>query len=318
MARPAQAMSDEAEELEREGPDLEDGIDFEPGGHEIQHRKPDPRRYVVPLAGLLLVSVLVAVAWVSFAPRRGAQQDRALLDLPQPASATVERPLGNRSARSPGPEMDPRLGSGAPVSSAQRFDQPRVPDSAVPLPPEVGSAEVPARATRVNAAPAEISTLDGVAIAQRLDRIESSLQTLRAALDTVRVELSARPSPELRRSPANTEKRVDSLHRQLSTRDPEAVRLRREVPANGHSPSDVKALSQRSASRPGLPGWEIVGLSARNVALRDPGGRTHVVAIGETIVDEIELTQIDTVANRITTTAGDITYRGAGSERGTE
>lgn len=170
----------------------------------------------------------------------------------------------------------------------------------------------------MNAAPAEISTLDGVAIAQRLDRIESSLQTLRAALDTIRVELSARPSPELRRSPANTEKRADSLPRQLSTRDPAAVRLRREVPANGHSPSDVKALSQHSASRPSLPGWEIVGLSARNVALRDPGGRTHVVAIGETIVDEIELTQIDTVANRITTTAGDITYRGAGSERGTE
>ncbi len=318
MARPAQAMADEVEELEREGPDSEDGIDFEPGEPELQHRKPDPKRYVVPLAGVVLVTALVAVAWVSFAPRRGPQPDRALLDLPQLASATVERPLGNRSARSPGHEMDPRLGPGAPVSSAQRFDPPRAVDSGDPPPQQGSSADGSTMASRVNAAPAEISTLDGAAIAQRLDRIEGSLQTLRAALDNVRVELSARPSSEPRRSSANTEKRLDSLHRPLTTRDPEGVRLHREAPANGHSSIDLKAPSQHSTARPGLPGWEIVGLSSRNVALRDPGGRTHVVAIGETIVDEIELTQIDTVANRITTTAGDITYRGAGSERGTE
>lgn len=73
MARPAQAMSDEAEELEREGPDLEDGIDFEPGGHEIQHRKPDPKRYVVPLAGLLLVSWWRLLGCPS---RRGAALNR--------------------------------------------------------------------------------------------------------------------------------------------------------------------------------------------------------------------------------------------------
>ena len=325
MARPARAMSDELDgpdELEREDDgDMEGDIHFEPaeeGAHEIPRRKSDPKRYMVPLAGVLLVSALVAVAWGSFAPRRGAQQDRGLLDLPQPVSASVERPVRDRSSKPPGNEMDPRLGSAASASRVQWVEQSRVADSTDPAPQSAGSAAGPATASRLNEARAESSAPDAVALGQRLDRIENSLQALQGILDDMRMELSARSPQESHTSPAVVEHRAGSLHRQLTSRDPEIARLHREQPVNGHPPSDLKALSQHSAARTALPGWEIVGLSARNVALRDPGGRTHVVAIGETVVDDVELTQIDTVANRITTTAGDITYRAAGSERGSQ
>lgn len=324
MARTARAMSEELDgpdELEREDPDREGGIHFEPadeGEHEMPRRKPDPKRYMVPLAGVLLVSALVAIAWVSFAPRRGAQQDLGLLDLPQPVSASVVRSVRDRSTRPPGNEMDPRLGPASPASSVQRFEQSRVADSTDPAPQSAGSAAGPATASRMNEASRESSAPDAVAVEQRLDRIENSLQALRGILDNMRTELSARPTQESHKSPAFVEQRPGSLHRKLASQDPEIGRMHREQPANGQPSGDLKARLQHSAARSGLPGWEIVGLSARNVALRDPGGRTHVVAIGETVVDDVELTQIDTVANRITTTAGDITYRGVGSERGSQ
>lgn len=322
MARPARAMSeelDEPDDLERaDDPHREGDIHFEPadeGMHEVPRRKSDLKRYMVPLAGAILVSALVAIAWVSFAPRRGAQQDRGLLDLPQPVSASVERSVRDRSSRPPGNEMDSRLGPAAPESGAQRFEQSRVADSTEPAPQSAGSAAGPATASRLDEPRAVSSAPDAVALEQRLDRIENSLQGLRGILDNMRMELSARPAQEFHTSPAVGEQRADSLHRQLTTRDPENVRLHRQQAVNRHPPSDLKPVSQHAAARTGLPGWEIVGLSARNVALRDPGGRTHVVAIGETVVDDVELTQIDTVANRVTTTAGDITYHAAGSER---
>lgn len=320
MARPSHVMADEAEEQERESPGSEDdGIDFEPGEQELPQRSHDPKRYVVPLAGVFLATVLVALAWVSFAPRRGPPLDRTLLDLPQPASATVDRPPGNPSVKSRGYEVDPRLGPEAPGLSAQRSpDPPRLTHSSDSPPQQLGSTEDLTTPGRVNSVPAGISSPESAAIAQRLDRIDESLQTLRAALDKVQMELSARRAAEPRKSAVNTEKHLDSHYLASGTRDLETVRLPRGSIAKGHPSIDLKVQSQRAATGSGLPGWEIVGLTVRNVALRDPGGRTHVVAIGETIVDEVELTQIDTVANRITTTAGDITYRDANSERRTE
>jgi hypothetical protein len=316
MARPARAISDEIEDLDEEGAETEGSIDFEPDipEPETTRRTSDLRRYMLPLAGLLLVGTLASVAWISFAPRHGSSQDRAVLDLPQPVSATVERPDRKRSISPAVDGMDARLGPAASVSTPRTSPSMRGADLADSASESGGSKVSQGMASHTTEVRGETGGADRRALEERLDRIEISLQGMQRMLESLRTELTAvrayQPPPQ---PTGPTEKRSVSPRQRLTIRHQENAR--RELAVNGPSPGDGKPIPQRSTERVPLPGWEIVGLSARNVALRDPGGRTHVVAIGEVIADDVELTRVDPVANRIITSAGELTYTGAGSGR---
>ena len=316
MARAAREFErnvsrDQSSELDEEENELEYEEDL-PRGQ--KRGRVDLRRYGVPLAGLVLVATVGLLIWLVAHPGRGNPPAPAGLEIQAqgwPTEKTRGAPgagAAPQTSRPLSPDSNLRstgIAQGRAEESAATHFQDLQPSSNQP-------AETGIAGERVGGAD-EFSALQ-----QRFDRLDTSLQTLQGVVQLILTEMrSSRASGQAQEALDAADRMLGVLKKQLSGRDQEIARLRRELSAREHLTGDTRVQAQQASARSALTGWEIVGLTARNAALKDPSGQTHVVSIGESITDGVQLRQIDPAGTRIMTNAGDITYRGTTPAHGT-
>jgi hypothetical protein len=180
-----------------------------------------------------------------------------------------------------------------------------------------GAQPSPNQPTEAEITGERLGTNELSVLQQRFDRMDASMQELQSVMQLVLTETrSAQVSGRAEALDA-ADKMLGVLKKQLAGRDQEIARLRHELSTRERLANDTRGQSQQVNPRSVLTGWEIVGLTARNAALKDPSGQTHVVSIGESITDGVQLKQIDPAGIRIITSAGDIGYHGAAPVHGT-
>lgn len=257
------------------------------------------------VGGLFLAAAVIGTGWMAYAalhgdeaPRGAAGARPSLMEsaaqpaVPPPAPIAGDTPADPRFV----PADAPPLGVVDAPSAAPAMDAPLHAEAATPAPNPVDSATA-------------AGELRG-AMTQRFDQVDAGLQNVRGLVELVVAELRTNPlSGEMQEKLDAADKMVTLLKTQAASKDGEIVRLRRELAERERLIADMKEENRRLAEKPALPGWEIVGLTARNAAFKDPAGHTRVVAVGEVIVDGVKLLEIDTAANRVGTTSGYMVYR---------
>jgi hypothetical protein len=309
MVRPARAFEregsqDRPTELGREE---DDEIEYEEE-HPREHRsaRPNLRVYSVPLAAVALVGLLGATLWFV---RSGGHETPSMRAVPEFSRAQDHFSEATRNTRIVGSALHtPRSTSAGAAFIPENDAQ----ESAADPSGAMGAGPTANHPAEMDAAAEpHVSADDLRLLQQRFDRLDTSLQALQGDLQLVLTEMrSSRVSGQAQEALDSADKMLSVLKKQIATRDQEIVRLRGELAAREHLVKDMKLQAQHASARSALAGWEIVGLTVRNAALKDPSGQTHVVSIGETIVDGVQLKQIDPAGTRITTTAGDIAYHG--------
>lgn len=255
------------------------------------------------LGGLFLVAAVLGVGWMLYGALRGDAAPRAS-SAARPSLMTTASRDGPPPARAEETSADPAL----------------LPTDALPAPPEAESVAraiegtpsttpaVPEPRSVEQATDATEELRQGMAT--RFDQVDAGLQNVRGLIELVVAELRTNPlSGEMQEKLDAADKMVTLLKTQGASKDGEIVRLRRELAERERLIADMKEENRRLAEKPALPGWEIVGLTARNAAFKDPAGHTRVIAVGEVIVDGVKLLEIDTAANRVGTTSGYMVYR---------
>lgn len=272
-----------------------DGIDVEVSTHGGQRSR---RRLFVLVGAALATAILGVVTWMLISPESSS-----------PASTVVSVDARESRVLAADASEQPEL---APPTSMVGTE----PDAVVkPLGPPL-TADTTGPKPTVAADSSRTSSDGGLAddsnrIAHELAQLANTLQSIQGQLDVVVAEVIDRPRAASPPTSTVTEPTMAQLRQQLQRRDGEFATLRRELAAREQTIATMTEQLKRAESRPALPGWTVVGLTAKSAALRDPSGRTHVVATGEAIVDEIKLVSIDTATNRVSTTAGDMTYHGS-------
>jgi hypothetical protein len=312
MARPARAFERESSQDQPTDfdEDEDDELDYEEEHPpKIKSVRSNLRAYSVPLAGVVLVGLLGLTIWLLLRAERETSSTRAVPELSgaqDRVSEASRNPRGVESALHPARS----IAAGATVAPENDAH-----DGAADSPGAIlqGTEPTPNHPAQMDStAEPDVSANELRALQQRFDHVDASLQALQGAMQLVFTEIrSPRVSGQAQEALDSADKMLSLLKKQIATRDQEIARLRGELAAREHLVRDMKSQAQRSSARSALAGWEIVGLTVRNAALKDPSGQTHVVSIGETIVDGVQLKQIDPAGTRITTSAGDIAYHGA-------
>jgi hypothetical protein len=255
-----------------------------------------PRRVLVLVGAVLAAAILGVVTWMMMST-----------DPSSPASTLVALDARESRVLATDPSAQSELAPKASIVGT-------APDAAVtPLGPPLATDTIGPE----SAAAADSSGASGdgrVAddpdrIVHGLAEVTNTLQSIQEQLHVVLVEVRDRPMAAQPPSSPVIDPTTAQLRQQLQRRDGELAGLRRELAAREQTITTMTEQLNRVESRPALPGWTVVGLTAKSAALRDPSGRTHVVATGEAIVDEIKMISIDTVTNRVSTTVGDMIYR---------
>lgn len=257
------------------------------------------RRVLVLVGAGLAAATLVAAVWMAASTG---------------PSSTVpnHKPLDARAPGSRAADLFPKHELAAPSASIAGT----APDVAVtPLDraliadttdPKAAAAEDALRASADEGAVGN----DENPVVHALADMADTLQAIQERLDVVLADMRNRPTAMQPASSAATDATTAQLRQQLQRRDSELAALRRERAAREQTITSLTEQLQRVEGRPALPGWTVVGLTAQSAALRDPSGRTRVVAAGEVIVDDIKVISIDTASNRVHTTVGDMIHRG--------
>jgi hypothetical protein len=312
MVRPARAFERESSQdrpTERDR-DEDDEIEYE-DEHPREHKsvRPNLRGYSVPLAGVVLVGMLGGTIWLVLSGGHETPSPRAVPELPH-AQDRISEASGNTRLARPALHTSRSVSADATLTPENDVAE-GTGDSSGTISQGAGpTANHPAEMDP--AAEARVSADDLRLLQQRFDRLDTSLQAVQGDMQLVLTEMrSARVSGQAQEALDSADKMLSVLKKQIATRDQEIIRLRGDLAAREHLVKDMKLQAQHSKARSPLAGWEIVGLTVRNAALKDPSGQTHVVSIGETIVDGVQLKQIDPAGTRITTTAGDIAYHAA-------
>lgn len=230
------------------------------------------------LAGILLAGIVVGAVWTSLSSDQGSVQSQR-----------------------------------AQVSTAISSTEEMAAHRARALTDDAASLKRPARqdavlAQEIDAKIAESEDRTG----QRLDQLSHALRSIEGQFEVVLTEMRNHPaSTETQKnSAAAADGQTAHLRQQAKNRDGEVATLRQELAAREKVIANMTEQTRRLAKRPALPGWSVVGLTARSAAFRDLNGRTRVVATGEVIVDDVKLLGIDTASNRVNTTAGEMIYLG--------
>ena len=297
--RPVAFDDDDEEELEHE----------EEPPREAKRTRSSLRGYSLPVAGVVLISMLGATIWLLL---NGRHESPSTPEIPRFSRSRDDIPKAPGNARGGGsPLQTTRSTSAGDVALPENDLHETVTDtSGASLQDTESATNHPAQMDPV--AKQGGGANDPRVVQQRFDRLDSSLQALQSAMQLVLTEVrSSRGSGQAQEALESADRMVSLLKRQLASRDQENVRLRGELAARERLVNEMKLQVQRSSARSALAGWEIVGLTARNAALKDPGGQTHVLSIGETIVNGVQLQQIDPAGTRITTSAGALVYHGA-------
>jgi hypothetical protein len=252
------------------------------------------RRVLVLVGAALAAAILVMVTWMMLST-----------DHSPPSSTLVSADA--RESRAADSSAQPELAPSASIVGT-------APDIAVtPLAPPLAADTAgpqPAAVAESSAASGERGRADDAnRIVHDLAQMANTLQSIQEQLAVVLAEVRDHPAAAQPPSSPVIDPTMAQLRQQLQRRDGEIAALRRELAAREQTITTVTEQLKRVESRPALPGWTVVGLTAKSAALRDPSGRTHVVATGEVIVDDIKLMSIDTAINRVSTTVGDMIYR---------
>lgn len=313
MARPARAYQRDGSQTRPA--EFDDGED-EDLEHEVDDpREPDgtrstPRSHGLLLAGGVLIGMLALTIWLLMYRRHDPPSTHVIADLPRAPDAILEASRNTRGARAPSNVGKPMPKGAILTAENDPHDTVGEDSSRVTFQDTELTANHPAQmdpTAEPGGSPEELRILQ-----QRFDRMDISMQALQGAMQAVLTEVrSSGASAQMKQTLESADKMVSLLKKQLTNRDQEIVRLRGALANREHLVNDMKSEAQRASARSTLAGWEIVGLTARNAALKDPSGQTHVVSVGETIVDGVQLKQIDPTRTRITTSAGDIVYHGA-------